>query len=127
MTEFKTEVRRARRSSWKDICSDIYGYQARLRRVLAKYLSLQLTLLRDQKVSILSARFETLKVLLGTHFPGCVEVDLYRAETPGNVGALGVEGAIRPWLAELSHTTGSALGRLDNYSHQGDKIRPACL
>jgi len=75
LTAYNIKVRQAKRHSWHKFCSDISKEQeaSRLRKVLAKEHISPAGLLRSQNGEFIVSPPDTLGVLLGTHFPGCLD------------------------------------------------------
>ncbi len=128
LTEYNKEVRRAKRESWRNFCSDIAKEHeaSRLRKVLAKEPLSPAGLLKNQNGEYIADPNETLAVLLGTHFPGCLDgnVDGPRANRTG--------GTRGDWnMARRIVTWGRIRWAVHSFSPYkspgGDEIRPICL
>ncbi|KAH8294581.1 hypothetical protein KR054_011526, partial [Drosophila jambulina] len=75
LRDYKKEIRKAQRSSWRNFCSNIETAPetARLRKLLSKQPTIQSQLKRDNGQWTEGSE-EALTALMQAHFPGCTEV-----------------------------------------------------
>ncbi|XP_055842520.1 uncharacterized protein LOC129909465 [Episyrphus balteatus] len=76
LTNYNTEIRRAKRESWKKFCNDLSDIQssARIHRILAKEHTNHIGLLKNTDGMREENGPDTLQILTDTHFPNSVVI-----------------------------------------------------
>jgi ribonuclease HI len=78
LKEYKTALRRAKRSAWRQYCESIETIKdsARLGKILSKEPSCP-TYIKKTDDEWTNSAYESLELLMNTHFPGCKSVSTY--------------------------------------------------
>ncbi|KAH8269780.1 hypothetical protein KR018_005286, partial [Drosophila ironensis] len=123
LSDFKKDVRKAKRNSWQTFCSGIEkaSETARLRKLLAGKQMVQ-SQLRTEEGRWTEDSEDAVRTLLDAHFPGCIEAGKSMQITPLNAQQVVPEDLIT--LNKIIW----AIDSFDGYKSSGpDEIFPAML
>lgn len=130
LTEYNKELRKSKRATWRSHCSKVCSLpdMYRLQKALSLDHSNGLGTLRRPDGSFTSSSNETGKLLLDTHFPGCVPFVERSCLPPAYTNA--ANGRARSLAGKIinCHTVQWAISTFSPYKSPGpDGIRPCLL